>query len=105
MPPASRRVLAQLKRHGLLLLNDTALPNLCSLVVGERVRGAWWAHPRAQEIFGVYEALEDHRTCSYRSLCPERLRMSTGSSGRTSRPLDARAIPGSSMACHSLRVS
>jgi len=52
--------LAQLKRHGLLLLNDTALPNLCALVVRERVRGSWWAHPQAQEIFDVYDALEDH---------------------------------------------
>src|SRR5215831_10686117 len=60
MPPASRRVLAQLKRHGLLLLNDTALPNLCALVVRERVRGSWWAHPQAQDIFDVYDALEDH---------------------------------------------
>ena len=53
-------VFAALKKYGLLLLNDSALPNLCRLAVGERVRGSWWAHPRAQEIFQVYEALEDH---------------------------------------------
>ena len=60
MPPASRRVLTELKRHGLLLLNDPDLPNLCTLIVGERVRGSWWAHPRCQEIFAVYDAMEDH---------------------------------------------
>jgi len=49
-----------LKKYGLLLLNDPALPNLCRLVAGERVRGSWWAHPRAQEIFQVYDALEDN---------------------------------------------
>jgi hypothetical protein len=54
------RVFAALKKHGLLLLNDPAFPNLCRLVAGERVRGSWWAHPRAQEIFQVYDALEDH---------------------------------------------
>jgi hypothetical protein len=49
-----------LQKYGLLLLNDPALPNLCRLVAGERVRGSWWAHPRAQEIFEVYDALDDH---------------------------------------------
>jgi hypothetical protein len=60
MPSATRRVFNELKRHGLLLLNDPDLPNLCALIVGERVRGSWWAHSRAQEIFNVYNALEDH---------------------------------------------
>jgi hypothetical protein len=59
MPPDGSALNA-LKKYGLLLLNDPALPNLCRLVAGERVRGSWWAHPRAQEIFQVYEALEDH---------------------------------------------
>ena len=53
-------VLTALKQYGLLLLTDSALPNLCRLVASERVRGSWWAHPRAQEIFQVYGALEDH---------------------------------------------
>src|SRR5262252_4194220 len=60
MSPAFPSVFAELKQHGLLLLNDPDLPNVCALVVGERVRGSWWAHPRAQEIFNVYDALEDH---------------------------------------------
>jgi hypothetical protein len=59
MPPDGSAFTA-LKKYGLLLLNDPALPNLCRLVAGERVRGSWWAHPRAQEIFQVYDALEDH---------------------------------------------
>jgi hypothetical protein len=53
-------VLLALKKYGLLLLNDPALPNLCRLVAGERVRGSWWAHPRSQDIFRAYDALEDH---------------------------------------------
>jgi len=53
-------VLTALKQYGLLLLTDSALPNLCRLVAGERVRGSWWAHPRAQAIFQAYGALEDH---------------------------------------------
>jgi hypothetical protein len=60
MSPDGKRVFIALKKYGLLLLNDSALPNLCRLVAGEQVRGSWWAHPRAQEIFQVYDALEDH---------------------------------------------
>ena len=59
MPP-DRRAFTALKKYGLLLLNDPALPSLCRLVAGARVRGSWWAHPGAQEIFKVYDALEDH---------------------------------------------
>jgi hypothetical protein len=58
--PPDECLLTALKQFGLLLLNDSALPNLCRLVAGERVRGSWWAHPRAQDIFQVYDALEDH---------------------------------------------
>ena len=59
MPPDEDAFTA-LKKYGLLMLNDPALPNLCRLVAGERVCGSWWVHPRAQEIFQVYDALEDH---------------------------------------------
>jgi hypothetical protein len=59
MPSASKRVFAELKRHGLLLLNDPDLPNLCALIFGERVRGSRWAHPRSQEILAVYDAMKD----------------------------------------------
>ena len=58
--PSGERAFTALRKYGLLLLNDPALPNLCRLVAGEPVRGSWWARPRAQEIFQVYEALEDH---------------------------------------------
>src|SRR5215470_2430282 len=51
---------AQLKKHGLLLLTDASLPNLCALVAGETVRGSWWAHPASQAIFVAAGELEDH---------------------------------------------
>ena len=60
MPPAPVLVFRELKRHGLLLLNDPDLPSLCGITVGQRVRGSWWAHPGAQKIFSAYGALEDH---------------------------------------------
>jgi len=60
MSPEAMRVLAELKKHGLLLLTDAKLPNLCALVAGETVRGSWWAHPRSQRIFRVDGEVDDH---------------------------------------------
>lgn len=54
------QVFAQLQNEGLLLLSDADFPNVPNLITGERIRGSWWTHDRAQEIFVVSEMLEDH---------------------------------------------
>lgn len=48
-----RRIMSALRRHGLLLKQDRALPNVVGLVTGEVLSSSWWSHPRAQEIFAV----------------------------------------------------
>lgn len=53
-------VMRRLERAGLLLQADDQLPSIAGLVAGEAVRGSWWAHPRAHEIYDVCVAL-DHR--------------------------------------------
>ena len=55
-----RRVFAELKRSGFLLASDGALPSVVSLVVGEPVRGSWWAHPRAHDIYEIADRLGEH---------------------------------------------
>ena len=57
---ASRRVVAQLRRHGLLLKQDKALPSVVGLVTGEALTGSWWSHPRAKEIFDLLHDLSEH---------------------------------------------
>ena len=52
--------LAELERHGLMFVQDAARPSLTTLLVGKPVKGAWWAHPEAHRIFGVYGQLEAH---------------------------------------------
>ncbi len=47
-----------LDRYGLLLVQDTTVPSVTSIVVGEPVRGSWWAHALAHTIFEVLEELE-----------------------------------------------
>jgi len=49
---------AVLERHGLLLLQDPALPSLATLIAREPVRGSWWGHPAAKSIYAVALALE-----------------------------------------------
>jgi hypothetical protein len=53
-------VFQQLEKFGLLLLSDSNLPNVATLVAGEKVSGSWWSHKAAQRIFAVSELLEDH---------------------------------------------
>ena len=41
-------------RHGMLLQSGRGpIPNLAELLVGEPIRGSWWAHPDHDEIFRV----------------------------------------------------
>ncbi len=53
-------VLSQLKKFGVLLESDHRLPNVCTLVAGEAMRGSWWSHPLSHHIFAVNEQLEDN---------------------------------------------
>jgi hypothetical protein len=57
MADAFQKVIAELKRHCVLLQTDARLPNVCALVAGAPVRGSWWAHPKSHEIFRVNSAL------------------------------------------------
>jgi hypothetical protein len=59
--PGTELVLKNLKAYGLLLETDPKLPSAAGLVVGGEIRGSWWAHPRAQEVFAVLQQLADHK--------------------------------------------
>jgi len=57
-----RQGLAFVKKHGVVLLAARgAVPSLAQAIAGEAIRGSWWAHPRAHEIFEVGEAVAAHR--------------------------------------------
>lgn len=53
--------LAAIFEHGVLLETDRAFPSLVALVAGAPVKGTWWAHPRANEIYMLGQRLMDHR--------------------------------------------
>jgi hypothetical protein len=50
----------ELKRYGLLLLSDRALPSVVTLITGGPVAGSWWGHPAGQEIYATTRELADH---------------------------------------------
>jgi hypothetical protein len=49
----------ELKRIGLLLLQDKKLPSVVGIITGQSLSTSWWSHPRGQEIFGCLESLDD----------------------------------------------
>lgn len=50
----------RLASTGLLLLQDSSLPNVATLVTGEPVRGSWWGHSQSHDIFAVDRRLASH---------------------------------------------
>jgi len=49
----------ELKRIGLLLLQDKKLPSVVGIITGESLSTSWWNHPRGQEIFACLDSLEE----------------------------------------------
>lgn len=60
MSPDAERALAEIRRLGLLLLQDPRLPSLAALIAGEVVKGSWWGHPAGSRIFDAAGELDDH---------------------------------------------
>ena len=81
-------LLDAIAEHGLLLLQDKKLANAVTFMTGERLKGSWWSHPRAHEIFRSIESLPDDQviatklvggrvTFVHRSLWPDLLAVAT----------------------------
>lgn len=54
-------LVAALDTHGLLLLQDKTLPSVVGLLAGAPVRGSWWAHPKAHQMFACLTQLHHRR--------------------------------------------
>ena len=50
-----------IRELGVLLETDRAFPSLVALVAGGPVKGTWWAHPLANEIYMMGQRLMDER--------------------------------------------
>ncbi len=49
-----------LGRLGMLLETDRAFPSITGIMVREPIRGSWWAHPMANEIYLLSQRLIHH---------------------------------------------
>jgi len=52
-------VLSALRKSGLLLKQDKALPNVVTTITGESLTASWWSHPRAAEIYAALEQVSE----------------------------------------------
>ena len=53
-------VFRQLTEDGFLLLSDSFVPSVTTIVTKQKIKGSWWSDPHASMIFAVSEMLEDH---------------------------------------------
>jgi hypothetical protein len=54
------QAIAFVEKHGIVLERARgAVPCLVDAIVGERVKGSWWAHPKAHHVFRVLGAVAD----------------------------------------------
>jgi hypothetical protein len=52
--------LAFVERNGIVLMSAHGpVPTLADAIAGEAVRGSWWGHPKAHQIFHVFGAVSD----------------------------------------------
>ena len=55
-----RAALAFVKKHGIVLMAARGpVPSLAETIGGGPFRGSWWAHPKAQDMYRIFNAVSD----------------------------------------------
>ena len=55
-----REAMRFVERHGIVLESARGkVPNLAREIAGEEIRGSWWSHPLANEIYMLLEKVRD----------------------------------------------
>jgi len=56
----AEEALAFVRQHGVVLASARGTaPRLTEAIVGEDIKGSWWAHPRSSHIYSILEAVTD----------------------------------------------
>src|ERR1700726_647705 len=54
--------LAFVREHGVVLVAAKGpAPRLTEAIVGEPIKGSWWAHPKSHQIFAILQAVTDSK--------------------------------------------
>jgi hypothetical protein len=52
--------LAFIEKHGVVLASAKGpVPRLSEAIVGEPIKGSWWAHPKSHDIYAIFQAIAD----------------------------------------------
>src|SRR5258706_13425904 len=56
----AEEALAFVRQHGVVLASAKgAAPRLTEAIVGEDIKGSWWAHPKSHHIYSILGAVAD----------------------------------------------
>src|SRR4029450_8879361 len=57
---AAEDALAFVRQHGVVLASAKgSAPRLTEAIVGEHIKGSWWAHPKSRHIYSILRAVTD----------------------------------------------
>ena len=86
----AEEALAFVRRHGVVLASAKGTaPRLTEAIVGEGIKGSWWAHPKSRHIYAILRAVTDSNqvlvcrlidgkiTLVHRRLWPSLVRLAT----------------------------
>ena len=54
-------LIAEIEERGLLPIHDARVMSVTSMIAKEPVRGSWWSHPQAQEIYRLTTEADEHQ--------------------------------------------
>ena len=58
----AEEAIAFVRAQGVVLVSGKgAVPRLTEVIVGEPIKGSWWAHPKSHEIFAILQAVTDSK--------------------------------------------
>lgn len=57
MSATLKKLHKELGKFGILMLTDTNLPSLTTIVAGEPIKGSWWGHPRGNLMYNLSNEL------------------------------------------------
>ncbi len=58
VPVNTRGALSFVRKYGVVLMSARGpIPNLAEAIVGEPIRGSWWAHPQSHHMYQVFDAV------------------------------------------------
>jgi hypothetical protein len=58
----AEEAIAYVRVQGVVLVSGKgAVPRLTEVIVGEPIKGSWWAHPKSHQIFATLQAVTDSK--------------------------------------------